>query len=188
MKIIFGKYRGYVIKNIQNCDTKFMLSKIKEDLFNILDNYFIYQNKIGLDIFAGSGQLGFESLSRGLIKCYFNDKNKYICQNIKKNIYFFKIENAIVFNLNFNVCLKKLLNLHIKFDILFLNPPFKHFEYCYSIIKFILNNNMLNNYGIIICHLNKKFMIKEFNLILLKIKKYKHQYLYFLRKENNKFI
>lgn len=68
-------------------------------------------------------------------------------------------------------------------DILFLDPPFKQIEYYYDIITIILNNNIINNYGIIVCESNQVLSFDQFNLVMLRCKAYKKKYLYILRLE-----
>lgn len=187
MKVISGKYKGYKIKTLYGINTRPMSCRVKEDAFNILNNYFIYKNKIGLDIFAGSGQLGIEGLSRGLKKCYFNDYNFNSYKIIKNNLNKLKINNKKILNYSYKILLNWIIKQKILIDILFLDPPFKKIKYYYDIINIILNNNIINNNGIIVCESNKILSFNQFNLISLHIKKYKRKYLYILRieKEEN---
>lgn len=183
MRVIRGKYNGYQIKTLEGMNTRPMTARVKEDMFNILDNYFIYENKTGLDIFAGSGQLGIEGLSRGLQQCYFNDFHQGAYQIITTNLQNLKITNGKVLNYDYNVLLNWIIQNHITIDILFLDPPFKQIEYYYDIITIILKNNIINNYGIIVCESNQELSFVQFDLVMLRYKKYKKKYLYILRLE-----
>ncbi|MFJ1522173.1 MAG: 16S rRNA (guanine(966)-N(2))-methyltransferase RsmD [Spiroplasma sp. ald] len=183
MRVISGKYKGYKIKTLDGMNTRPMTARVKEDTFNILDNYFIYENKIGLDIFAGSGQLGIEGLSRGLQQCYFNDSHQGASKIIETNLNNLKINNAKVLNYDYKVLLNWMIQQKVLIDILFLDPPFKQVEYYYDIITIILNNNIINNYGIIVCESNQMLSFDQFNLVMLRCKTYKKKYLYILRLE-----
>ncbi|WP_334199036.1 16S rRNA (guanine(966)-N(2))-methyltransferase RsmD [Spiroplasma endosymbiont of Megaselia nigra] len=183
MRVISGKYKGYQIKTLDGMNTRPMTARVKEDTFNILDNYFIYENKIGLDIFAGSGQLGIEGLSRGLQQCYFNDSHQGASKIIETNLNNLKINNAKVLNYDYKVLLNWMIQQKVLIDILFLDPPFKQIEYYYDIITIILNNNIINNYGIIVCESNQMLSFDQFNLVMLRCKTYKKKYLYILRLE-----
>ncbi|WP_425380378.1 16S rRNA (guanine(966)-N(2))-methyltransferase RsmD [Spiroplasma endosymbiont of Stenodema calcarata] len=183
MRVISGKYKGYQIKTLAGMNTRPMTARVKEDMFNILDNYFIYENKIGLDIFAGSGQLGIEGLSRGLQYCYFNDSHQDAYQVITNNLQNLNIEIGKAFNYDYNVLLEWVIQNQLTIDILFLDPPFKQIDYYYDIITIILKNNIINNYGIIVCESNQELTFTQFDLVMLRYKKYKKKYLYILRLE-----
>ncbi|WP_368487223.1 16S rRNA (guanine(966)-N(2))-methyltransferase RsmD [Spiroplasma sp. DGKH1] len=183
MRVISGKYKGRALQTLEGMNTRPMTARVKEDLFNILDNYFIYENKVGLDIFSGSGQLGIEGLSRGLRQCYLNDYHPGALKIIQNNVRNLQIENAIILNVDYQVLLTNFINNNIKIDILFLDPPFKQIDYYYDIITCILENNLLNNYGIIVCEANQALSFDNYNLVILKTKNYKNKYLYILRIE-----
>ena len=84
MRVISGIARGTKIKSIDSMSTRPTLDRVKEALFNILQNYI--KNAIVLDLFAGSGALGIEALSRGAKRAYFCDINKEAIKIIKENL------------------------------------------------------------------------------------------------------
>ena len=101
-------------------------------------------------MFAGSGAIGIEFLSRGCKKAYMCDKSreaiKFINENIKKT----KLEeNAIIRNKDYTQFLKELKNENIKFDIIFLDPPYE-LDISKEAVKLILEYELLNTDGIII--------------------------------------
>ncbi|AGM24887.1 16S rRNA (guanine(966)-N(2))-methyltransferase RsmD [Spiroplasma chrysopicola] len=185
MQVISGKYRGYRLRTLPGMNTRPMTARVKEDMFNILNNYFIFDNKIGLDIFAGSGQLGIEGLSRGLQYCYFNDVHLGAINVIKTNLTNLKIENAHLFQQDYKLLLNSFLTQKLTIDILFLDPPFIQINYYYDIISIILKNNILNPNGIIVCEANQPLDFEQFDLNLLKLKQYQNKYLYLLRLERD---
>lgn len=184
LRIINGKYKGKRLFTLSGLNTRPMLTRIKQNLFNVLDNYFYFENKIGLDIFAGSGSLGLEALSRGLKFCYFNDLNRDAITIINKNITYLNIasNDYNLFCWEYQQLLNYLVQAQIKLDLIFIDPPFKNIKSYEIIISFILNNNILNANGIIVCESNCQLNI---NLNWLIIKNYKEKYLYFYRKEQN---
>ncbi|WP_338956074.1 RsmD family RNA methyltransferase [Spiroplasma endosymbiont of Polydrusus cervinus] len=183
MRVISGKYKGYQIKTLEGMNTRPMAGRIKKDMFNILDNYFVYENKIGLDIFAGSGQLGIEGLSRGLQLCYFNDFNQGAYKIIETNLNKLKVDNAKLLSYDYQLLLNWMIQNKILIDILFLDPPFKQIQYYYDIITVMLNNNIIDNYGVIVCESNQALSFDQFNLVILRCKTYRKKYLYILRLE-----
>ncbi|WP_342252494.1 RsmD family RNA methyltransferase [Spiroplasma endosymbiont of Amphibalanus improvisus] len=187
MRIISGKFKKNKLQTPENNFTRPMTSRVKEDLFNILNNYFIYENKIGLDIFAGTGQLGLEFLSRGGKKCFLNDKSPLVNKMLITNVANCKAENnACILKKDYYDALVYLKINHINIDILFLDPPFKEINYYYKILDYIFQNKIINNFGIIACESEFPLDFKKYNLVELKIKKYPSKWLYVLRFEEMK--
>lgn len=151
-RIIAGKYRGTKLTFKPNKSLRPTESKTKETLFNWLLNDL--DNKNCLDMFAGTGSLGFEALSRGAKEVIFIEKQKSLCNSIedvakqlgiKKKC---RIINANSTSINFN-------NLNAKFDLIFLDPPYKE-ERIDFILENIIKNKIINKKGLVILHRNKK--------------------------------
>lgn len=126
--------------------------------------------KLGLDLFSGSGAMGIEAISRGLESCIFNDINDKAYKTTLNNIKSCKIDSFKVYNLDYKVCLEELKNT--KFDIIFLDPPYK-LDAIDDIIEYVINNNMLNINGLIVCEYENN--IKEHNLKIIKEKAYSYK-------------
>jgi len=88
IKVLYGKYKNTKINFYIKNDLKPTKSIIKKSLFEKIRNY--VKNKKCLDLFSGSGSLGFESISLGASNVYFNDINNQYIKNIKKNSLKFK--------------------------------------------------------------------------------------------------
>ena len=84
MRVITGIARGTKLKTIETMLTRPTMDRVKESLFNILQDKI--KDSIVLDLFAGSGALGIEALSRGAKKAYFCDKNSEAIKVIKENL------------------------------------------------------------------------------------------------------
>ena len=122
MRIISGKSRGTKLYTLEGENTRPTLDRVKESIFNIIQGE-IEGAKI-LDLFAGSGAIGLEFLSRGADKAVLCDKSKEAINIIKKNISKTHFEDkAQVFNIDFENCLEKLKNE--QFDIIYLDPPYE---------------------------------------------------------------
>lgn len=78
MRIISGEYKGRVIKTKLPEGVRPTTDRNREYIFNILNNHIDFDEIIALDLFSGSGLLGIESISRGALFCFFNDKNNKI--------------------------------------------------------------------------------------------------------------
>lgn len=142
MRVISGKYKGKKLKCLEGLKTRPTLDRVKESLFNIIQ--FEIEGKCVLDLFAGSGQLGIECLSRGALKADFCEADKNAYAVLKANLT--NIENAYTYNLDY----KNFLLFHNKdnYDIIFIDPPFGEDLYSDAIVKAL---TVLNDGGQIIC-------------------------------------
>ena len=114
MRIISGKARGTKLYTLEGTNTRPTLDRVKESIFNIIQNEI--EDATVLDLFAGSGAIGLECLSRGAKKAVLCDKSKEAIQIIKRNIEKTHMEEkAQIINADYENCLEKLKNE--QFDI-----------------------------------------------------------------------
>lgn len=120
MRVITGMAKGCKLSSPEGLDVRPTLDRVKESLFSIL---YPYLGKIDvLDLFAGSGALGIEALSRGVSSCTFVDKNKKSYDCIINNLRHTRLsENATVNLCGYDDFFKKNIK---KFDLVFLDPPY----------------------------------------------------------------
>jgi 16S rRNA (guanine966-N2)-methyltransferase len=121
MRIISGKYKGYQLVPFQADHIRPTTDRVKESQFNILMNYF--DEARVLDLFAGTGNLGLEAISRGAREVIFVEKNKLSIQILEKNIQKLKITEP------FKIIQKDVLSFLKSykgeaFDVIFADPPF----------------------------------------------------------------
>lgn len=168
MRIISGKYKGTQIEGFNIDGTRPTMDRVKESLFGSIQNYI--KESICLDLFAGSGSLGFEALSNGASKCFFVDNNNIVIKQLNKTIHSLNTPDSIVLNMDYKDALNKFKNDNTKFDLIFLDPPYK-FNLIDNCLELIDKYNLLNDNGLIICEYEtEEFDIKSFKL--LKEKKY----------------
>lgn len=152
MRVIGGKYKRLHIKTIDGQSTRPTTDKVKENIFNGLQDL----EGIGLDLFAGSGGLGIEGLSRGLDKVIFVDGNFKATKMIKENLNTLHISETQyeVYKNDAIRALKALNKRDIKFDYIFLDPPYRKSLIHQSLEK-IQAFDLLNVNGTIICEFDK---------------------------------
>ena len=159
MRIISGNLKGKKILEPNDKSTRPLKDLTKEALFNIIlhSNKFDIKIKSSniLDLFSGVGSFGLECLSREASNVTFVENYKNVLTVLKKNItnlnYLNKstvIEKNIFNQLNFR-------NFNDKFDIIFIDPPYKE-KFLYELLKKIFLADILNEKGIIIIHRHKK--------------------------------
>lgn len=164
MRVISGKYKGKVLVGFDLKGTRPTKDRVKESIFGSIQN--IIKDSIFLDLFAGSGSIGIEALSNGSNKCYFVDNGeiiKVLNNNLKG------IDNGIIINNDYLYALEYFKNNNIKFDIIYIDPPY-HLGLMNKAIKYIEDNCILNKKGIIICEYEEENPICNYDLI--KEKKY----------------
>lgn len=123
MRIISGKYAKRNLYTLKSNRTRPTSDKVKESLFNSLGQFFNGGNV--LDLYAGSGALGIEAVSRGYDHASLVDINHAACAIIKKNVAMTKEEQRFaVYNMRSSVALKLFSEKQEKFDLIFLDPPY----------------------------------------------------------------
>lgn len=169
MKIISGKHRSRIIKYHKSETTRPTSNMVREGVFNMLSDITDFTV---LDLFAGSGQYGLEALSRGAKHVYFNDIDRKNVKLIKENIKSLNEElNATVHNLDYEKAINHYENNNLKFDLIFIDPPY--FKGIYeNVIKLILPR--LNETGVIIIEISKTLDLdlSNFNIKILKDRNY----------------
>lgn len=166
MRVISGKYRGKKLHTLKSEIIRPTSDKVKESLFNIIQDRVC--GSVVLDLFAGSGAISIEAISRGATYATLVEKNFKSIKIIKKNIESLNLQNS---KEQFNI-IKSDVENHINnekqsYDIIFLDPPY---DYAKNeiVLKKIYENNLLNDDGIIIFETDRDY---EFNAIDFKIMK-----------------
>lgn len=135
MRVIAGKAKGHKLKTIEGFQTRPTTDRMKETLFNVIA-FDLPQCRF-LDLFAGSGAIGIEALSRGAKNCVFVEKSKEACYMIDENLKHTKLQNAVI--LQKDVLDALLFLKQQKFDMIFLDPPYQSdlaITVCHKIVEY----------------------------------------------------
>lgn len=147
VRIIAGIAGGIPIKVPPTDKTKPTLDRVKESVFSILQPY-IPGTKV-LDLFAGSGSLGLEALSRGADFAVFVDSSRLCVETIKENIGKTRMtEKAQVVKADVYKAIQYFSRQGMKFDIIFLDPPYARNFVCKT-LQMIVDNDIINENGLI---------------------------------------
>ena len=145
MRVITGKARGVQLKTPDGMNTRPTTDRVKEALFSII--HFDIPGSSVLDLFAGSGQLGIEALSRGALDAVFVDVRDDACSLVKENLRRTKLQaQAKVVKAEYSQYLR---NCHQKFGIIFLDPPYSE-DFLEKSLNFITEIDILQSGGIIV--------------------------------------
>ena len=164
MRIIGGKSKGKKINIPKDNKTRPLRDLVKESIFNLLEhsnkfNTSVFNANI-LDLFSGTGSFGLECYSRGAKFVTFIENYSKVLEILKRNIIVLgAAKSSKVIENNCFEFLKSNKNLNHKFDIIFLDPPYKEDKVNYLIDR-IKDENLLRNDGIIIIHRHKKDNLK----------------------------
>ena len=159
MRVVAGTLKGRHIKAVKGTNTRPTTDKVKENIFNIIGPYF--DGGIALDLFGGSGNLGIESLSRGIERVIFVDKESIAINTIKENVKELKIDNQVeIYRNDYLRALKALAKRDIQFDLILLDPPYKG-QKINEIIEFIHEHELLAVDGIIMAECLKEDELHE---------------------------
>lgn len=181
MRIIGGRARGTKLYTLEGTATRPTLDRVKESIFNIIQNEI--QGSIFLDLFSGSGAIGLEALSRGAKKSILCDKSKEAIQIINKNIEKTHFEkDAEVYNLDFKSCLK---NIKDTIDIIYIDPPYQT-DYIKQSLEIIQNIQFISKETLIILETDdEEKVLQQINDLKFEIidkRKYGIAHIIFLQK------
>lgn len=185
MRIISGSARGTKLYTLDGMNTRPTLDRVKEPLFNILN--FDLENAVVLDLFAGSGALGLEAISRGAKKAIFCEKNRNAIEIIEKNIEKTRFTNkSLLIKNDFEKGLTYINNQNIKVDIVFIDPPYKT-DLAKKSVEKILDIDILNDNFIMVIETDEPERIlndiEDMNITVYDKRKYGRVSIIFLNKK-----
>ena len=179
MRVITGTARGRRLKTPEGMDIRPTTDNVKESIFNIIQ--FDIEGRRVLDLFAGTGQLGIECLSRGASEVVFIDSSREAVKIVKENLKICGF-NAPVLQLD----AVNYLRACGKFDLIIVDPPYDSPVYD-SVLETINSVDILSDGGIIICESRREKTLPEMRAPYRKAKEYNYGKvkLCLYRKENS---
>jgi 16S rRNA (guanine966-N2)-methyltransferase len=184
MRVVSGVLKGRSLKAVPGNSTRPTTDKVKEAIFNMIGPYFT--GGFGLDLFAGSGGLGIEGLSRGLDKVIFVDLDRKAVQVINENVKSCGLEGkSEIYRNEASRALKAIIKRELSFDYIFLDPPYKK-QQLVKLVEMIGSHSLLKKNGTIVCEHGSDIQLpesigsfvqtrhEEYGIIGVSIYKYKH--------------
>ncbi|WP_059104721.1 16S rRNA (guanine(966)-N(2))-methyltransferase RsmD [Shouchella shacheensis] len=149
MRVIAGKQGGLALKAVPGRETRPTTDKVKEAIFNMIGPFF--EGGACLDLYAGSGGLGIEALSRGMDTCVFVDQQKQAVATIHSNLQFLRlVEVSSVYRNEAKRALKALTKREACFGVIFLDPPYAKQELA-TLLSSIGSHGLLGQDGVVVC-------------------------------------
>ncbi len=170
MRVISGILKGRKIDGYNIKGTRPTMDRVKERIFSMIQNY-VHDSTV-LDLFSGSGNYGIEAISNGSKLVYFNDYNMKCIKVIKDNLTNMKVlDQSKITNFDYKKALNYYKENNIKFDLVFLDPPYKN-NIINNILDYLINNDLLNNKALVICELTNREEYLNEKIVLYKEKTY----------------
>ncbi len=178
MRIITGKRKGLKLNSNKNFDTRPTEDRIKESVFNILGNV---SESLVLDLFAGTGNIGLEFLSRGAKEVYLVDNNKDAINVINKNVEKINLPGCKIIKSDYIQALRDLSN--IKFNYIYIDPPYQEKNIYEASLKNIASNKNFKK-ALVIVETDKNMKLDNLSLFkILDQRTYRSTVIYFLKEE-----
>ena len=168
MRVISGTARGRRLKEIEGFDIRPTTDKTKESIFNIIQ--FEIEGRRALDLFAGTGQLGIEALSRGARSVVFVDQSAAALKVVRENLKTTGLADAA--EVIQSDALSYLRNCG-RFDIIFLDPPYDT-PLLEKSLRLIEEIDILNKGGIIVCESRAEKNLPEPEPPYSRLREYKY--------------
>lgn len=186
MRVIAGSARRLLLKTIDGMDTRPTTDRIKETLFNMISHGLL--ESTFLDLFAGSGGIGIEALSRGASQAVFVEKNPKAMECVKENLKHTHLaDRAETMQMDVISALSRMEGKY-EFDYIFMDPPYDC-ELEKRVLEYLAESSLVSEDGIIIVEasLNTQFdYIEDLGYSLIKTKEYKtNKHVFFEKVEND---
>ncbi len=183
MRVIAGKARRTILKTLDGLETRPTTDRIKETLFNMINNE-LYDCRF-LDLFAGSGGIGIEALSRGANMSVFVENNKKAMDCIKENIKKTHFEDCSkTYEMDVLGYIKKAKITGEEFDIIFMDPPYNK-EIEKEVLYSLSDSSIINDDTLIIVEASIETMfdyLSDIGFEVIKRKEYKTNIHVFIRR------
>ncbi|HZW80215.1 MAG TPA: 16S rRNA (guanine(966)-N(2))-methyltransferase RsmD [Candidatus Deferrimicrobiaceae bacterium] len=160
MRVIAGKYRGHPLRTLHGKDTRPTSDRLRETLFNVLTagNPAALAGTVWLDLFAGTGAVGIEALSRGAKQVFFVETSAFATKVIEQNLQTLKITQGYrILRDDLSGVLWHLKREHITADVVFLDPPYRMHEAYESSLTALADSALVWAMSLVIAEHAKKF-------------------------------
>jgi 16S rRNA (guanine966-N2)-methyltransferase len=160
MRVVAGKYRGRSLRSLRGMDIRPTSDRLRETLFNVLTagNPAALEHSVWLDLFAGTGAVGIEALSRGAKHVYFVESSAPAVEVIKTNL------QSLSLNANFTVLRAELPNAfwrmereHVAADVVFIDPPYRMQDAYAKTLRALVESSLVWAMSIVVAEHEKRF-------------------------------
>jgi 16S rRNA (guanine966-N2)-methyltransferase len=165
MRVIAGKYRSQPLASPKGSDTRPTSDRLRETLFNVIALQI--QDAVFADLFAGTGAVGIEAISRGARRVFFAENAKIPLQTLRHNLKRLEIgDQAIVEPGGCMPLLRRLLHQGVTLDLIFLDPPYKDQLAYETVLGFLAEHSILHADAIVVVEHSRRIRLPDLNIRL----------------------
>jgi len=158
MRVIAGKFRSRNLKSLPGVETRPTYDRLRETLFNVLASSGILQDAVFVDLFAGTGSIGIEALSRGARKAYFVENGRKPAQIIRENLLTLGLNSAgEVYERDAVQAISQLAENGVVADVCFLDPPYDLKGAYEQVLRSLANSALAGERTVVIAEHDKRF-------------------------------
>ncbi len=160
MRVIAGRYRSRPLRSLRGMDIRPTSDRLRETLFNVLcgGNPGALTGSIWLDLYAGTGAVGIEALSRGAAMVYFVESSKPAADLIVQNLQSLGIASGFqLIRAQVSTALQRLTSQEARADFVFLDPPYRKCEEYRSTLEMLVESGLSGETTVVIAEHDKKF-------------------------------
>lgn len=160
MRVIAGKYRSRSLRSLRGMDIRPTSDRLRETLFNVLTagNPAALEGSVWLDLFAGTGAVGIEALSRGAKQVYFVESSVAAADVIRNNLKSLGIGNGfVVFHEEWARAFWRMERQHVAADVVFIDPPYQMQDAYRETLRVLAESPVIWAMSIVIAEHDKKF-------------------------------
>lgn len=165
MRVIAGKFKSRTLRTLRGMALRPTSDRLRETLFNILGSAILgaaVEGSVFVDVFAGTGAMGIEALSRGAREVYFVENHAAAVNLIRKNLESLGVRSeAEILAMDAVRGLKELAKRGVRADFIFLDPPYARDEEYARLLKFIAAAELLASKGTVVAEHAKKLKLPE---------------------------
>jgi 16S rRNA (guanine(966)-N(2))-methyltransferase RsmD len=162
MRVIAGEYRSRPLKSLPGFDLRPTSDRLRETLFNVLASAGTLEGSVWLDLFAGTGAVGIEAISRGARQVYFVESERKHARLIRENLQALKITDRFeTYESDVASALVRLETSDVLCDFCFLDPPYSMRGAYERTLEFLGDSRMVGPSTIVIAEHEKKFDLGE---------------------------
>lgn len=160
MRVIAGKYRSRPLRSLRGMDIRPTSDRLREALFNVLaaGEPSALEGSVWLDLFAGTGAVGIEAISRGAKEVYFVESSAAAGDAIRKNLQSLGVANG--FHLLREEVLRALIRMkkeEVSADVVFLDPPYRMADTYANTLRVLAESSVISGRSVVIAEHEKKF-------------------------------
>ena len=174
MRVIAGQYRSRPLRSLRGMDIRPTSDRLRETLFNVLcaGNPGALERSVWLDLYAGTGAVGIEALSRGAGRVYFVESSKVAADLIAENLTSLGIEDRFrILNAPAAKALVQLEDRGIAADFVFLDPPYRMRAEYGQALATLAGSKLLRPSSLVVAEHEKKFDVGDQHGVLHRYRK-----------------